>query len=276
MNIGASEALVLLAVLLFGLLAFLLVRSGRHSQVDAWASAHGITLNDRTEQIAETYLQRNARFRFTGAVLGFVLPLGSDVPGLEMIGGYLAGAILAEVTARPIVTSREARASLVPRELGQYIPAYAIKLFRALSIAAAAVAMTWYLVPEGRDRSTDPEIGPVAAAAGAIILLLVVEASLRYIIRRPQPAAEASLLDLDDAIRSASMHATIGAGIGIAFLLLGASAWAVGFRSDIEIVRWIAPFAGIFCLFAGISFWAQLGHDTPWRVKRTHLPQVDA
>ena len=277
MNIGASEALVLAGFLGVAVaMVWALTRVTRRSSTRAWATAHGVSHNDDTAPIAHAYLRRSATWRLSGAIIGVVLPLGTDVPGLEMIAGYLIGAIASEVTASPVATADRPRASLVPRELRQYLPGYTLAVFRTVGLAAAAVALCWYLIPLRGDGSTEAALGPVAAAAGALILLIVVEASLRYIVRRPQPAGDPALIELDDAIRAASMHATVGAGIGIAFLLLGAALWAVGFRTDIQLIRWVAPFAGVFCLGAGISFWMQLGHDTPWRVERAHRPQVSA
>ena len=268
---GLGPVEVLLFSLLIGLpvaLIYGLYRKSHPQRIDDWAAAHGVTLTPTSREVAERYLGRGMRWRTRGALIGILIPFGTKIPGLEMLMGYLVGAILAEVTAPPIVAAAN-RASLMPRAIRDYLPGYARSLFRALCVGAAAVALCWYVVPLREDLDTEGFFGPPVIAAAAVVVLALVEWCLRYIVRRPQPAGDPALVALDDAVRSASMHATMGAGIGVSFLLLGAAVFAVGLGSDVQILRWIGPLGGIFCLGAGISFWLQLGHDSPWRVRRT-------
>ncbi|MGZ5353067.1 MAG: hypothetical protein ACXWX6_02760 [Actinomycetota bacterium] len=46
-----------------------------------------------------------------------------------------------------------------------------------------------------------------------VVILITVELLKRSIVRRPQPAVDEDLLRADDAIRSGSIHALVGAGI---------------------------------------------------------------
>ena len=114
-------------------------------------------------------------------------------------------------------------------------------------------------------------------AVGAVAVLVVVEVTLRYIANRRQPGSPADLVAADDALRSTSMHATIGAGLALAFLLAGGAFAGIGLLSDIQILRWAAVPLAFGSMIAAVVAWLELGHDTPWVVRRsTTAPTVHA
>lgn len=274
MTIGPVELLSLgaLLVLAAGLL-YGLVRATRQTPLDEWARVHGIRLTEATQPVADRYLRRGFRWRAAGALLGALVPWGSQVPGLEMITGYLLGAILSEVTSRPLVPAAGApRASLVPRSVQDYVPGSAVALFRAMCALALVAALSWYVLPLRADLvgfdGGRGAWGPVVVAASAAVLFLLVELTVRHIVGRSQPAGEPDLVALDDAVRSASLHATVGAGIGVAFLLLASMLFGLGVTSDVQLIRWVGPGAAVACGIGGVWIWLRMGHDTPWRVRR--------
>jgi len=276
-GIGSVELLLFIALaLLPASLIYGLWKKSKPENVDAWASAHDLVLTERTRPAVSAYLRRNLRWRTSGAIIGVVLPLGTEVPGLEMLIGYLVGAILGELTATPILTPEGHQATLSPRELGHYVPIRILNRFRALCVITAGTALAYLLLPLRTGVDGIEGLSFVAAATGAIVVLILVEVTLRYIVRRRQPAAGHDVVAADDALRSAAMHATLGAGTGIAFLLLGAAGMSLGMISDTQILRWLGVPIALICLLVGLAAWLRLGHDTPWVVRRPSNPQVQA
>lgn len=295
MDIGIVE------LVFFGLLALIplgflvgLWRKAKGSSIDSWAHAHGITLTDETRAFVSTHLHRNLRWRTTGAVIGIVIPFGTNLPGLEMLIGYLLGALLAEVTASPFPATDGHRALLSPRGIDDYVSSQAVMRFQFLCVLATVTAAAFFILPLknnvvctlclGETESpttkasaiTEMSAIPFAITAlGALVLLGVVQASLRYIANRKQPAAAPDVMAADDALRSAGMHTTLGAGTAIAYLLLGAVVLGNGIATEWQILRWAAVPVSIACLLGSIVTWLRYGHDTPWAVQRP-IPTLSA
>ena len=273
---GSAELLILAVVLGF-IVVVARRRSGRFdaAATAAWAGAHGISLTPTTAALAKRYLTRNSRWRVCGAVIGFLLPLKTGVPALQLIGGYLVGAILSEVTARPMADSTTRSASLLPRQRSDYLPAHTLWVLRGLVTTVVLLAAWLHELPAHNVFPAVPRRALWLAGA-AVVLLLVVETAQLHIVRRRQPAVDESMLELDDAIRSSSMQATTGAGISIALLLIGTTVWEIGVRSDVQLFRWMAPVVALTCLASAVLSWGNVGQDSPWRVKRAHRDHVSA
>ena len=253
--------------------------------VTRWAQARGLELTPENLPVVRRYLRRARVLRTCGAIAGLVAPVvirfalgepvrvagvGADGMSPGEIGlvfvGYLAGAVLAEVSlARPFDAARRS-AALLPRELTDYLPSGVVWLQRALAAACVLGAVAMRLVPYGPGTAT-PSWGSMLGFVALIVAFAVgLERLEWWIVRRPQPFVSPSLLAADDAIRAQSVHSLAGAGV--AFLLLACSLIAfVLASSELEILRrtmWVpAVVLGLLALVA-----CQYYGDRAWRVRR--------
>jgi len=262
------------------IVAFALRRA--YSEVDdgfvrQWARAHGLDLTPSNRLMVTWYLF-TARVLRTWGVLGglFLPPLVAAALGgrgsanfVWAFVGYLVGAIYAERSlARPLAPGRRS-ASLVPRELADYLPRRLLRAQRGLGALAVAggigalvapygVRSPWFERPDG--------VLFVAVTAGAAVLGLGLERLQRWLVQRPQPFVEPSLVAADDAIRSQSVHSVAGSGIAVLLVLCGVSAGALG-ASDVQVLRWtmwvFAALSFVLALYACLYY----GHRA-WRVPR--------
>jgi hypothetical protein len=253
--------------------------------LDDWARARGLELASDNRPIVARYLRRARLLRTWGVLVGILLPTFVELAlhgrlvvlgfgpndsapfagPMEAYIGYLVGALCAEVSlARPRDPARRS-ASLVRRELEDYLPRRLLWAQRGLGVAAVLGVMAIGLVPFPSS-VTDPSWPALVGAAAFFgAFAVAVEALERWIVRRPQPFTSPSLVAADDAIRAQSVHAL--AGSGVAFLLLACSGvFAVLPASDVALLRWMwLPALATFVLSAraclGIS-------QQPWRVHR--------
>ncbi len=253
----------ILIVLLMGLR-----KTTRLEAADTWAAAHGVALTPETRAIVDRYLIRSRQFKLTGAVLGIVLPLGTKIPGLEMIGGFLVGALLAELQHPRPVLGAETSASLIPRSIEDYLPGYVIAVLRTAALATLPLVLLYIWGPQ---RSSQPDLDTAVTIAciASVVAPLGIEALLRRIVGRPQPAAHAHPIAVDDAMRSSSLHAVAGAGIAVSLLLVGVLAQANAMTSDIDLVRWVLLTSAVMLAFAAFSFWILLSSGMSWKVGRS-------
>lgn len=250
----------------------MLAVKGRGRQAAAFAVAHGVALTPANESLMAAYLDRSWRWRLTGAVLGAVLPLGTRIPGLEMLGGYLVGALAAELTQSRLRRAAQPTATLAPRLLPDYLSRGILRALRTTAVVAVALVPIYLVLPARVSVTDNPQL--LVGCVLAVIAAAGVEAGLRLIVNRPQPAADPDLLAADDAIRSASIHASAGAGLAIVLLLVATELWALGFGTDVQLLRWVAPFLSISASVGAFVTWSVFGHDRPWRVQRNSTGQV--
>lgn len=165
-------------------------------EAPTWAAARGLVLTPTTAPMVEHYLRTARHLRRLGGLAGALLPipvaaaLGRDIGAFPrhwvwVFVGYLAGALYAEVVlGRPLVEGPR-RASLVPRELGDYIPQRLVLVQRG----AGAVALILGVVPAaaGFDRAGDDGM-PHLSMAGAVALGAV-GLTIAWPVRRPGVAA---------------------------------------------------------------------------------------
>lgn len=203
--------------------------------LDSWAVAHGLQITDANRTLVTWYLRTGRQLRTIGVLAGLVLPplcsiafTGVDYYGgasfgyLGLICGHLAGSLYAELAlTRP--TGPRAQASLVPRQLSDYLPGRMRIAPRAVAGAALVAGVAATLLPNesqlvfiGPPRP-NVEIALLATAVVAVVAL--VEALERLVVRRPQSVANPDLLAADDAIRASSVHSLCGAGMAIALIL---------------------------------------------------------
>jgi hypothetical protein len=232
------------------------------------------------------YLRRAALCRTWGGVLGALLPtlfdyvvngrvqvLGFGTDGTNaplgfgaIFVGYLLGALVAEVaTVRPIAQERRT-ASLVRRELADYLPRWQIVAQRALAVAAALGIVVTALVSFPAATSIPSLPSLVALAAGVLAFGAGVEAVERWLVRRPQPFTSPPLVAADDAIRAQSIRAVAGAAL--ALLLLLCCGISLGLQaSEVAILHTVMVVPAVGCLIASLLVIGDAGEGR-WRVRR--------
>lgn len=248
--------------------------------VDEWARAHALALTEANRPMVAWYLHTARVLRTWGGAAGLLLPpligaaLGSKFLEDQLFPlvylGYLAGALYAELAlVRPSGGGRR-QATLVPRELEDYLPRRLLVAQRVLAALVAASAVAVLLVSFERQGDTfDGSPRPTAAVLGvfAVVLAFTLERLERWLVQRPQPFTAPDLIGADDAIRSQSVHSLAGAGLATLLFLLGGTSFALAL-SDVQVLRWTMwiPALGSFVL----SLWVCLyyGHRA-WRVRRS-------
>jgi hypothetical protein len=253
-----------------------------------WARAHGLELTPETRPLVARYLSAARRLRTWGALCGAVLPslvdlvlngrvqiLGFGIDGssapfqgpISILLGYLAGALWAEVSlARPVDRGRRS-ASLVPRELGDYLPRRLLLAQRGLGAAAVLGVLLVGVLPFDPSRAAEPGWGELLAGAGVLAGFTVgLERLERWLVRRPQPFMSASLLAADDAIRAQSLHSL--AGSGLALLLFACSGLALVLtQTDVDALRLTMWLPAAIAFGLGLRACGDVGGRT-WQVRR--------
>jgi hypothetical protein len=255
--------------------------------VERWARGAGLPLTPENRPLVARYL-RNARvLRTWGAVAGVVVPsLGSLVASgrVVVLGfgtdgesaplafgtifvGYLIGALVAELTlGRPMGGTRRA-ASLVRRELGDYLSPRILLAQRAASAAGALGVLAVAAVPYDRSISNPGTASLILVAAGVLGFGAGLEAIERWLVRRPQPYTSPSVVAADDAIRAQSIQALAEAGLSLLLLLCSGLCLALA-ASDVTVLRSTMYIPAAACLIASLLVSRGIG-DGPRRVRDT-------
>jgi len=254
------------------------------TEIDRWIDAYGAPVDEDTRSLAERYLTRTRRIRFSFAILGLgawmimtestSIGFGTWISGLV---GYLVGSVVAELThSRPIAADGSVSAVLSRRSFAWYMPRYVPAVIVALPVACAASA-AWLvqIAPRATDNFAKPDAVPVGAGSlFSIVLTIVVGSSMWAIVRRPQPASSIDAVAADDAFRSSSMHAMAGALVTLDLLLLSytlsklqnaLSAIGSGFA---DLMTYLSMLAFAMTLAA----WLIIGHPSSWRTPRSLDP----
>jgi hypothetical protein len=264
-------------------------RGARHSHIKKWEKTYGVTLDGDDEMAVERRLTHVRRARTLGAILGFmsVSALRSGNAGGEAIwlqplfgagAGYLAAAVLTEITLRPLLRPPMAGASLVPRTFTAYLPRYAAAVLVAIPLLAAGL-ITPYASLFRRSPIADlPSLATfVAVASGIAVISLVAAIGVLATLRRPQPFAGAHLVALDDAFRAASVHALVGAAVTLELMLLVS---LFSFLQNADAVDGAGRLNALLTLGAllasamAVASWVILGHPQSWHVRR-EIPSRD-
>jgi hypothetical protein len=278
---GAGWILLGISAVVAAGVIWLTARAPGDHRLGEWADRYGLDLTEANRPVVARYLRRTRSLRAIGAAAGWLaspvyvamtdqpFPLGGN--GLALaIGGYLLGAVIAEATfLRPSSGSTVARsASLVPRALSDYVPSLTVWALRILPLVTVAFAVLYALVSKEPGRSAEPSITFVYVVSGLLIAFaVVIEAILRAIVRRPQPATREDLVAADDAIRASSIHALSGAAIGMLLVGAGWAAFSVGIATSIRPLRWTLPWLGVIAFGAAVGSWIDMGHPRTWRVR---------
>jgi len=256
--------------------------------VDDWAAARGLVLTPETRLLVVSRLRFGRRVRTVGFVAGWLTPLvtlwivrdaryfsegASHHTGPlfygALVGGYLAAAILVELWfARQDKGSRAA--SLEPRNLRAYLPAYARWTPRLAAVAAVALVPVYAFMPLRGNQSGWPSVRSFAAIAlVAPALVLGIEALQRLIVRRRQPFTTEALVRADDALRSASISKLGAVAIAVTCLILLPLCGTLAGRTDVQVLRWAMPFVLLALAVTGSSLFHSLRDPgMRWRVPR--------
>jgi hypothetical protein len=253
-----------------------------------WARAHGVELTPESRPVVAQYLRRARVLRTWGVIGGLLLPSlveflvsgrvqvlgfgtdGSAAPYAGPIGGfigYLVGALCAEVSlARPVDRTRRS-ASLIPRDLGDYLPHRLLLVQRGLGLGTALGVLAIGLVPYDPQSAAEPEWPALLTGAAVVAGFSAgLEALERWLVRRPQPFTSPGLVAADDAIRAQSLHSL--AGSGLALLLVVCSGICAGLAaSDVSILRWTMWLPALVALLLAIRACLETGQRS-WRVRR--------
>ncbi|HXJ62715.1 MAG TPA: hypothetical protein VNN79_03075 [Actinomycetota bacterium] len=273
--------LFILSVVIAAVVVAVAVRRPGARRMGDWADRYDLPLTDANRPLVTRYLRRTRSFRAIGGAIGWLIsmtwvavtrrpfPLGGDALALA-IAGYLLGAVAAEATfLRPPQRRAGPRtASLIPRELGDYVGSFAVQALRLLPLATVGLAVVYAVVPKDPLRTVDPSVAFVVVVSAALVVFSVaLEAILRSIVARAQPAEDEALVTADDAIRSASIHALSGAGIGMLLVGVGWATVSVGTVASSELLQSMLPWFGVLAFAGGVAGWIVLGHPSRWRVR---------
>ncbi|HYN51617.1 MAG TPA: hypothetical protein VES62_11880 [Thermoleophilaceae bacterium] len=285
------DFLLVIAVVLAVVVPLILVRAYAQvsdEQLAEWARAHGVELTPENQPMVAHYLRKARVLRTWGVLGGLFLPSlmelalsgrlqllgfgtdGSAAPYAGPIGafiGYLVGALCAEVSlARPLDSARRS-ASLVPRRLEDYLPRRLLRAQRGLPIGVVLGLTALAVVPYDPRKTAEPEL--LALLSGAVLVVGLaagLEALERWLVRRPQPFTNASLVAADDAIRAQSVHSLAGAGL--ALLLISCSGVFIGLAaSDVAVLRWTMWLPAVVTLLLAVRACLDIGQRA-WRVQR--------
>ena len=303
--IGLPEMLLIIGLLaLVGVAAWLVFRDGRRdSEVDDWARRHGLELTPSSRPWIDEYLMVGRNLRQVGGLGGLILAMSvTAATGLDLrvsglvwvLLGYLVGSLWAELALTRLPLGTRRAASLLTRRLGDYLPTrmrvtQVVAPVLAVALGAlATVAYRWHrdwelsrLTSDGSGlvvsspHLTDELLhsGARIAAVMAPAIMLVVWLAQRYLIGRPQPMVEPSLVAADDALRSSSTHLLGASGLAAVWLLIGGQ---FGYLLSTSVDR-SDPWAALFGIGGIASFAAAYvsfrWRNSPWQVR--HAPLAD-
>jgi hypothetical protein len=271
----AVSAVVGLAAVVFA------ARRPVERRMEVWAGRFGLRLTDSNRALVATYLRRTRSLRAVGGVIGWLaspayvaltdrpFPLGGNALALAL-GGYLLGAVVAEATFLPRRRGKQdpRSASLVPRSLEDYVSPIRLWSLRLLALPTVALAVLYAVVPRQPGQPVDPSVPYVFAVAVAIVAFAVaVEAILRAIVARPQPAMSDELVAADDAIRASSIHALSGAAMGMLLVGAGWALYSVGAVTSVRPLRSVLPWLAVAAFGLALWTWIGLTQSGTWRVR---------
>ena len=250
----------------------------RRSSVESWAASRGLILTVDNRRLVVHRLRTAGLLRKLGAVAGLFLPImlaagvGGAVPGglLWAVVGYMAGAICAEVVLGRPLGGPERQASLLPRELDDYLPRFLRLTLRTAGVASFVLAGLVVAVDFDRSEAVGmTHLSGVAAltlGVTALLAAVLIERIQRWILSRPQPVVASDLLEADDAVRSQSVITIAGAALALLLLILAVLFWNLGI-SDVQVLRWVAWVPAVACGVAAFVSWLRFG-SLPWAVQR--------
>ncbi|MBW3649064.1 MAG: hypothetical protein KY458_00705 [Actinobacteria bacterium] len=261
-------------------------RFPREGQLDEWARTYGLDLTDGNWPVVTGYLRTTRRFRAVGGaggwfigglplLIGQPLPLGIDNLSLAL-AGYFGGAALAELRfSHRVAGPTPRRASLVPREMDDYVAPWV----RRVSWAAVALAVALLGVYAGLGRVGDggrPAIEVLPGVLGAAMVVVVATWAQQRLVHRPQPLSAPDVVAADDALRASSASTAAGAGIVSALLALSHVLSSILLATRAWPVRWLILVAEMAILALIVASLVSVFHPEPWWFGRRHSDRATA
>lgn len=251
------------------------------TRLEAWARRYGFSLTVANRSLVGRYLRGKRTMQVAGAAIGFLasplyvgitgrpFPLGDSWVALA-VGGYLVATVVAEATfLRRSPATHVRRATLSPRTLSDYVPSATIWVIRILPLVAVALSVVYAVVPKDPQRSLDPSVAFLLIASVVLVAFAIaIEATLRAIVARPQPATSEDVVAADDAVRASSIHGLSGAAVALMLLGAGWELVSVGEVTSVTILSQLLPWLGVLADVAALGAWIGLGHPRSWRVQR--------
>jgi hypothetical protein len=221
-------------VLFLGVLAGIArfgLRPPSQVSVDRWSERHGVPRQPEGRALIERYLGWTRRSRAAGAFLG-VLAFGKWIlydrmddpqPGVApwlilAVAGYLLGTVAAEVTLRTLDRPMVPAAGLRRRVSEMYVPTFATATLWVLPTVCLACAAAYVSIADQAHLSMRLGIVITPTIMG-FLLAIGIRWIVRLVVNRPQPAVSEEVVLVDDATRSASLHAITGAAIALDLIL---------------------------------------------------------
>jgi hypothetical protein len=216
---------------LLGGIARVGLRPPSEVSIDRWSERHGVPREPEGRALIERYLVWTRRWRAAGAFLG-VLVFGKWIlydqmddpqPGVApwlilAVAGYLLGTLAAEVTFRTLAQPMIPAAELRRRVSEMYVPTFATATLWVLPTICLACAATYLAIADQPHLSMRLGIVVTPSIAG-FLLAIGTTWIIRLVVDRPQPAVSEEVVQVDDATRSASLHAITGAAIALDLIL---------------------------------------------------------
>ena len=254
------------------------------TDLDAFGAIYAAPATPAARRLYGAYLSRARRYRSTWSTVGW----GSAIflafqfrsvglgfgPGRHPIyadlllmgfGGYMLGAIAAELHHLKGRTSGIRTASLSPRDPSRYVPARQRLQLRLVASGSLLTVVGYCVLHVVQYRERSFSVSIVAYGVVTAIVWGVVEAAERAVVRRARPALPDDLAAGDDAIRAAAAQTLATGGAGFILLLtawLSYTAW-----NNLESTAW----ASIYWVAASASvIWAV---RLAFRTRRLAWPQ---
>ena len=248
--------------------------------VDRFLNRYPIRVTAENGPMVVRRLARVRAARTLGGLGGALLGGAAGLVGLHvnlLIAipvGYLLGAIVAELPSRrDRVAASHPAATLVPRRLRDYVPLWIVVAPPIVIVVTLAIDIA------SASGSQRPNLGYNEAGRGAVgfgALMLASGLTLgtaRMILYRRQPYTTAEMVSADDALRAASLHCVCGGGFAIVAVIASGSIWSAVLRSNVQLLRWIAPGLAFALWMAALFAWFGL-RVAPWLVRRPYEAMI--
>jgi len=232
------------------------------SDVDAFAALYRAPVTPTARRLYGAYLSRARRYRSTWSALGW----GSGLflayefrsvnagfgPGLHPIyadllfmgfGGYMLGAVAAELHHLHGPASGVRIASLSRRDPSDYVPALERLRLRLVASGSTLAVLGYCILHFVQYRARSFSVSVVVYGVVAVIVWVVIESAERAVVRRARPGLPHDLAGGDDAIRAAAAQTLATGGAGFVLLL---TAW-VSFAAaqNLELTSWALVYLAV-------------------------------
>lgn len=193
-------------------------------RVEEFARLHSLRVTPGNGNQIIAYRATTRRWRAAGFTLGVLAPAALSRSSFAGFGwalaGWFAGAAVAELRIAHLDRGPRASASLTARRAADYVPwagRWAVPGAMVLCVMTGVYCVArHHSHPEGDLRAV--ALWTVVGLGVGVVAL----ASMRHVLRRPQPLAEPDRLAADDAIRSRSLHVLAAAGMVLTGSCIGA------------------------------------------------------